>query len=114
MKEGMARVIPRVYGIDKDRQQKGKKEGMTTPDIRMNFVQGQGRLMEMGKTGTILLRTWKQKGYTRERTEDSMNGIGRTTEGEDIEKIRKAIEDEIRWEEKYGRRREGGGEVGVR
>ena len=46
MKEGMGRVAT-VVGVDRKRQQKGKKEGKTTPDFLMDFTDGGDRLVHM-------------------------------------------------------------------
>ena len=38
--------VGRVIGVDRMRQQKGQKEGLTTPDVLMNFEEGKGRLTQ--------------------------------------------------------------------
>ena len=46
MREGMERVAT-VVGVDRKRQQKGTKEGRTTPDFLMEFRDGGDRLVHM-------------------------------------------------------------------
>ena len=43
-REGMGRVAT-VVGIDRERQYKGEKEGMTVPDLLLDFRQGKGKLV---------------------------------------------------------------------
>lgn len=43
-KGGMRRVMP--YGTDRNRNYKGKKEGDSVPDMRMDFRAGKGDLVQ--------------------------------------------------------------------